>query len=982
MSERKFKFVSPGVFIDEIDNSQLSRVPGDIGPVIIGRTQRGPAMQAVKVNSFSEFVEVFGNPVPGGDSTDVWRNGNYLAPTYAAYAAQAWLKNNNAATIVRLVGHEHTNKTTSTTLYGQAGWNTGEATAADATVAANGGAYGLFMANSGTSAQTGTLAAILYAVKGTAFALSGTRASGSATTPAAGTYVKNVADKEFILVVSNSSGAKNHRINFTDTSPFYIRKVLNTNPTKTNNPITAGTEETYWLGESYEGAVKRYVTSTAASSQHAWIAALQLSTVNAANKRFSANPSRTGWVIHQHLTTEDTSSYNPEAMSKLFRFIALENGEWEQQNLKISIMDIKKSTSVDNPYGTFTVVIRMANDSDNAPAIVERYSNVNLNPNSTDYISKRIGDTYSVWSDTDRRHRWYGRFPSVSKYIRMDMNVDLDNGAGNSSWVPFGFFGTPRFKRFAVVSTGSAAGTFGQAQVSVYSTQTNVSPTSDATFVLSASSAPLSASIVDANYEVCAGSGTIDKYVFPAPQLRVNSSEGTPPSLKNCYWGIATFRSGSSAFDPSYYDMTRILGGAAPVASSGDRSGTGIEDSYVFTLDNVSASLPTSAGGGVLHYISGSRALGTSFRGTATGDGIPTGATSGSLDVLLKTGVDRFTMSLHGGFDGLDIREKEPFSNRFLDLSSDLTPVEHNNYAYNSIKRAIDTVSDPEVAEYNLMLAPGITHEGLTSHMINVCEDRGDAMAIIDLKGDYKPFTENSNTAENRKGTVLDVVTNLENRALNTSYGCCYYPWVQVRDPQAGNYVWVPPSVVALGTMASSEKKAELWFAPAGFNRGGLTEGSAGLPVVNVADRLSADDRDTLYAANINPIATFPAEGIVIFGQKTLQATPSALDRINVRRLMIYVKKEISRMATRVLFDQNVQATWNRFLGMVKPFLRDIKIRFGLTAFKVVLDETTTTPDLIDRNILYAKIFLKPARAIEFIALDFTITNSGASFED
>jgi phage tail sheath protein FI len=192
----------------------------------------------------------------------------------------------------------------------------------------------------------------------------------------------------------------------------------------------------------------------------------------------------------------------------------------------------------------------------------------------------------------------------------------------------------------------------------------------------------------------------------------------------------------------------------------------------------------------------------------------------------------------------------------------------------------------------------------------------------------------------------------------------------------------VPPSVVALGTFSSSQRKSELWFAPAGFTRGGLTEGSAGLPVIQTRQRLNSKERDDLYEANINPIATFPAEGIVIFGQKTLQVTPSALDRINVRRLMIYVKKEISRIAATTLFDQNVPATWNRFVGRAEPFLRSVQSRLGLTDFKIVLDSSTTTPELVDRNIMYAKIFLKPARAIEFIALDFVITNTGAGFED
>ena len=194
--------------------------------------------------------------------------------------------------------------------------------------------------------------------------------------------------------------------------------------------------------------------------------------------------------------------------------------------------------------------------------------------------------------------------------------------------------------------------------------------------------------------------------------------------------------------------------------------------------------------------------------------------------------------------------------------------------------------------------------------------------------------------------------------------------------------MWAPPSVVAMGVMANAENRDALWFAPAGFNRGGLTEGSAGLPVLGVSERLTSKERDTLYDANINPIASFPSEGIVIFGQKTLQVTPSALDRINVRRLMIYVKKEVSRIAARLLFDQNVQTTWERVIKQVTPFLEGVKIGFGLSDFKIVLDSSTTTPDMVDRNIMYAKVFLKPAKAVEFIAVDFVITNTGAAFED
>jgi hypothetical protein len=280
------------------------------------------------------------------------------------------------------------------------------------------------------------------------------------------------------------------------------------------------------------------------------------------------------------------------------------------------------------------------------------------------------------------------------------------------------------------------------------------------------------------------------------------------------------------------------------------------------------------------------------------------------------------------------------------------------------------------------MAAPGIWNESLTAHMVEVCEARGDALAVIDPSTGFYAETENTKSASTNLGSVTTAVTNMRNRKINSSYGCAYYPWVQIRDNISNSILWAPPSIVALGTFSSAQKKSELWFAPAGFTRGGLTEGSAGLPVLQTRERLTSKNRDDLYEANINPLATFPAEGIVIFGQKTLQVTPSALDRINVRRLMIYVKKEISRMAATLLFDQNVQSTWDRFLNKVNPFLRSVQARLGLTDFRVILDETTTTPELIDRNIMYAKILLKPARAIEFIALDFVITNTGASFED
>ena len=269
--------------------------------------------------------------------------------------------------------------------------------------------------------------------------------------------------------------------------------------------------------------------------------------------------------------------------------------------------------------------------------------------------------------------------------------------------------------------------------------------------------------------------------------------------------------------------------------------------------------------------------------------------------------------------------------------------------------------------------------------MIDTCAERADAMAIIDLPDVYVPPHERYYSDRVSRTTQTDPTTsanNLKNRRIDSSYGATFYPWVQTVDRNTGQNVWIPPTVAMMGVFGSSEAASEIWFAPAGFNRGGLSDGAAGIPIVNVSQRLTSGDRDTLYEARINPIASFPSEGIVVFGQKTLQERRSALDRINVRRLVIFLKKQISIESSRVLFEQNVQATWNNFRARIRPILANAKARFGITEFKLILDNSTTTPDLIDQNILYAKIMVKPARAIEFIAIDFVIASSGASFND
>ena len=292
---------------------------------------------------------------------------------------------------------------------------------------------------------------------------------------------------------------------------------------------------------------------------------------------------------------------------------------------------------------------------------------------------------------------------------------------------------------------------------------------------------------------------------------------------------------------------------------------------------------------GIYAYEEGSRAAGKSVT-----------VFSGSNYLLATKGINKFTTLFHGGFDGLDITEKEPFRNSGLGSSA----TEKTNYTYATLRRAIDTASDPDFVECNLMTIPGVWDSQVTDHLIATCEERADALAVIDIEKDYIPAAENNDDSTDRVGDVDQAVQTIDDRDIDSSYACAYYPWVQSRDTRTGTMVWLPPSIAALCEMAFGDKNAAVWFAPAGFTRGGLTNGAGGLDIVGVRQQLTSQMRDDLYEAGINPIASFPAEGIVIFGQKTLQADRSALDRINVRRLLIFLKKEVSRIASTTLFTQ------------------------------------------------------------------------------
>ena len=1139
---KKFDFLSPGVNIREIDQSFLPQEREADGPIIIGRTRKGPANKPVRVKNLDDFVSVFGLPVAGGNGTqgDIWREGNTVGPTYASYAAQAWLASENSpVTVVRLAGEQHSAVETG----GEAGWQVGSA--GIGSTGNNSTAYGLFIgdstdagealkltiernssydpgglqdddtklefrraasvagvdhgdvpaanlanglvleidfvaAGSGhgtvtrsalggagsdtplltitvsttgtfehtlgfihdalvaeaarsddllgeigfdytangnsstldiynfatdtilsvldrdgtqpqfdadgfnsaatpaavtnkdlqngtggfvhtglatTSGETdGALAAVFYCVTG-ALALVGERAGTSGTTTTqAGALIKSNAGKlGFKISVMNESGTEVESVdfNFSRNNNGYIRNVFNTNPQLTNSTtISSEDRKTYWLGESFIDHLHNSANKDAvAGDAYGILLPLGTGTGASANwgyQRYGAREAKSGWVFSDRSTNQQ----------KLFRFKSLHVGEEIQRNYMIAIEQI---TTPSNPavdaYGSFTVCIK-----DTSGATVERYTGCNLNPSSPNYIAARIGDQYQEWSDTDKRYRTYGDFQNQSDIFYIEMNENVANGGGQGL-NPAGFYGPVRPKGFTIL-TGDEN----------YQNLNGVGVFTTAVVQPAKSSALFKGQDADAN--AAADLGTAERMAFTFPKLRMrdNGSDGGAADQARTYWGIRPKLSAQSTqHDPDFVDYTRALGMGQGEEGT-HAPGTGFEYSFIFSLDDVSG----SAGGSVWTWASGN--FGSTV-GAHSGDGVSFTSKAGqSFADLLDENVRQFIMPVWGGSEGFDITEMEPLRN---ELISDTSLAEKTNYVDYTVSKALDSIADEEVVPANLLLMPGIWRAPATNKLINIAESRKDVLSIIDLQGDYRPRVEINDTAANRLGSVTSTISTLKTRNLNSSYACCFYPSVQISDNlNGGQLVWIPASVAALGAFGRSQATSELWFAPAGFNRGGLGSlgGPRGPSVIQARQRLDSKERDLLYERNINPIATFPAEGVVIFGQKTLQADASALDRINVRRLLLFLKAEVSEISRNLLFDQNIESTWNRFKSKVGPVMSSTKARFGLSDYKVVLDSSTTTADLVDRNIMYAKIYIKPARAIEYIVVDFVITKTGADF--
>lgn len=833
MAIEKFKFVSPGVQINEIDDSVIQPMPPAIGPVVIGTTSKGPLMQPVMVSSIAELERIFGVPTNGkGANGDVWRKNTPTSPTFASYAAKAFLQNSEPVTVIRLGGVEYIPGTDTADM---PGWK------ADTV-------YQIHAIN--TTANKSLLVANIYA------SASITAVQVSSSAGYANAVTGTVTNNSFNLKI----GSETFDISLVPTSSSFIRNVLNTDPTKYDHPDSSLTTN-YFLGESYENSLWQLTSSEAYDA--VYITSSSAAKVADFTQATGSVSAETGWVV------DDTLVYG--TYNRLFKFVGLNNGSSLAKEYKISIENVRSSKNLNvTKFGTFDVVVRSLFETQ-ASSVIERFSNLSLDENADNYIAKKIGDSYRKWNSTSGQYEEYGSYANRSSLFRVEMGTD----SFAQTALPHGF------------------------EMAKMPTFTSIS-------------------------------GTLTS---SHPDIEVLADLVSKIDAKNTRFGlVADMTNNADLVDLLHeknFGATPGLFHTRHVSGSGNYYVYNVSTSYVNTSD----------------------------------------------DLLTAGKILGFDMPFYGGTDGKNILKQEPFVNNLI-LGAEEDPTK--NAAYRTIKRAIDMVAQIEVLDMNLLCIPNLKNAELTNYMVETCKNRGDCMAIIDLEDDYSYGFETNNGKDDRPDSVSAVINSLQTRQMDNSYGAAYFPYVFV--PSEG--IFMPASIAALGAFGGTEGRSALWFAPAGFSRGGLNIATSGINVSRTALHLSSADRDALYASNINPIATFPNEGVVIFGQKTLQVTPSALDRVNVRRLVNYIKKQISRVASRVLFQPNVEATWNSFKAIVNPFLIAIKNSYGLDDAKVVLDSTTTTADLIDRNTMYCKIYIKPTRAIEYIAIDFIVTNSGAVFTE
>ena len=825
MAER---IVSPGVFTRERDLSFLPQGVSEIGAAIIGPTNKGPAFVPTIVRNFEEFEKIFGS---------------YSGDYYTPFTVKNYLDSAGTVTIVK-VGYLGGYKVSGFNLVISGSGSTKFVAAQFLPAKPNSSGEGLI---SGSFNQAAT------SISASAFnlVLNGANATAS---------VSNLTLQE---TGSPNGGLSNVSSNF----------VLNKIPSAPNAQKIGSTNASAYLYKFFRTNLSAsFANGTISPSSSLSIENIADNSVDFASGTETVDTSDGNYISTISGNSDAASARTPFIQAQdgtdLFRIYTRGAGT-DTNNHYAVIRDIKRpQNSNSSPdYAEFGLAIYSVDGN-----LLEAYNNLNMDPDSSNYIVKVIGDQFETVNN-DGEITSYGDYPNLSQLIRIGDHKE-DTFESNPSLQPMGYASVlDPIKSTASVPSAS----FNRSQT--------------------------------------------------IPRVSADYKENLPYGFK---------------IDPRFGD---------------DELATNKE--YLSPIPK-----SETAGANVDFSLLNMKGFGTSDSSEFTKY---TNFAISTVNLSISSSVQqlKFAVPFQHGFDGINPAAPKHTGTSISSANTmGFDCSDANASGSVAYKRAINAVSNPDEYDINMLVTPGIIHKHhsvVSNHAIDKVEARADAFYVMD----------GSDIDDNVSTAVNNVVN------IDSNYVATYYPWVKMDDPsKSSGTVLVPPSVVIPGVIAFTDSVAHEWFAPAGLNRGGLTN------VRMTKKKLTHTDRDQLYEGRVNPIASFPGQGVVVFGQKTLQAKPSALDRINVRRLLIRLKKFIASSSRFLVFEQNDSSTRSRFLNIVNPFLESVQANSGLSAFKVVMDDSNNTPDVIDRNQLVGQIFIQPTRTAEFIVLDFSVLPTGAAFPE
>lgn len=985
----------PGVYSGEVDLTGVSTTaPTGPSAGIIGTAPSGPAFVPVNVGSVSDFNRVFGEAT---------------STNFAAIAGQQYFANSSSpssVTFIRTLGVGNgQQRNTASGQVTNSGFLVGEKQVqANGVVGRNpyavdlgvpGRTYflGCYMSESAGSTifsdagiQTSATAhpilrAVILAPSGVTLTLSGNFNANNAPSSTAATAggpngaltgSVNITDSTFVLLLNGYSGTVNAiTASFDSANPnhFAQNASINRDPTRIETlghclysyyDIPSSLAVITGSGILDETAARIYTNIEDAAFITTGSLARNTSsstTPNYENFRDRFTHAKTPYVVSQDF---GGTKYN------LFRIHAIGDGAFTNTRYVFGIQNIVPGVDSD-AYGTFDLVLykypvgQVFNLS-----LVEGvdFSGLTLDPDSPNYIAARIGDQHTYFDFdkgiTSQKIVTDGDYPVTNPYVRVEMSDIFLAGEVPTAALPIGHRGYGH-----LVTSGSQL-------------LTNLS---------------------DATHFAAGQTDVLNRIIEPPIPYRRNISNGGVVDT-SLYWGIqftdvpsvADFNSTTSKL--AYIDNhTKYFPSFAPSDCNvfvENNPGTATVDGNVldvdlfnnnfFSLERIKVVTGSAAINNRADSTQWSNATYVRNGNIASDDSAKTRAFQ--VDDLRETGNRQFAAFLliaQGGFDGTNIFNADKTS-----LNNDAVKREIDDAAgqggtsgptVSAYRKAIDIMGSKDDADITLLTIPGIRNSAVTDYAISAIENRFDSLYLMDIEERNSYNVVLTGSYDGSEVSITNTINSFSNRGLNTSFAAAYFPDINI--PFGDTTTRVPPSVGVLGAFAYNDRVSYPWFAPAGANRGVIT--TAGAAATQIKQGTLAD---SIYDAHINPILDITSNSdrkLVIYGQRTLLAKASALDRVNVRRLLIYLRRQIRVVANQLIFEPNTAATLERFNSLVNPILASIRAKGGLDRYKVVIDSTTTTQADIENNTIRGKIFIQPTRSIEFIALSFELTNAGVT---